>query len=201
MTFKYFKYPKRFGVFISGKHHCSICNWKGKCMDATLFYGEEMLDAICPKCLKAGKLKERQIFTNDGDTETLLDQLVALYPAATNEEIVAMARARTDELETQTPAILSWQDWKYPAIDGDYGQFIGLASQQDLNELAPNGDGKTFLQQILYRHFRVTETLDHLWENIPPKPFKDIEDSNRDILVYLFKSLTSDKYVAVWDTH
>ena len=201
MEFKYFKYPKKFGVYISGKNNCSICNWKGKCMDATPFYGEEMLDAICPKCLKEGKLQGRNIFTNDGDTETLLDQLVELYPDATNEEIVAMARTRTDELETQTPTILSWQDWKFPCADGDYCEFIGFASQQSLNELAPNGNGQAFLQSIFYKNFKVVENFDNLWGNIPVQPIENLDQANRDILVYLFKSVVTDTYIATWDTH
>ena len=204
MPYKYFKHPKRFVAFHDDAITCQICKEKKNCLDASPFYGEDELEAVCEDCLNAGRLTEIGACTIDADTEMLVKQLEELYPNWTKKELFEDAKAKTDELELRTPPILSWQEWKYPAADGDYCQFIGFASKQDYERLALLGeeemDGKTFFARTLYDTFAEDTNVDGIWKSMADRKIKNVAQSNDYfLLVYLFKSLHSETYVSVWD--
>lgn len=204
MTFKYFKYPERFGAFLQEEATCDCCKKTKKCFDGELFYGENPIDAVCESCLAEGKLKPLAIYTNDADGQGLVNQLAARYPNKTAAEILEEARAKTDIVETQTPAILSWQDWKVPAIDGDYGVFLGFASKRDYIRVAKSlelEDAAEFFKSTLHPDWKGHINLDLLWEQVPKKYIKELKGSNHDVIFYLFKSTTSETYLTIWDTN
>lgn len=200
MPYKYFKYPKRYAVFTEANATCEICGTVTQCLDASAFYAEQELEAICENCVSTGRLEEINAFTNDGDVEQLFDQLLELYPNTEKEQLLQEAKAKTNELEMQTPPIVSWQDWKFPALDGDYCQFIGFASQQDFNALATDGNGKQLFDESLLDELREYTDIDAIWERIPKQKVKTVAQSNNyTLLAYLFKSVVSEKYVTIWD--
>lgn len=199
MTFKYFRDPKAFGGLLDERCNCSICGYKEKCFDGESFYGETLVDAVCFKCLRDGKLEGTGVFANDADVEGLYNQMIELYPDKPKAELLAEAKAKINELEMRTPPVLSWQDWKYPALDGDFCEFISFVSKEELNALAEDGDGK----QFLIKHLKIDEdnliNPEIVWYQLSDTKITKIEQSNQQCLCYLFKSKTTDKYLMIWD--
>ena len=204
MPYKYFKYPSRLAAFHDDAIACQICAEEKICLDASSFYGEKEMDAVCEDCLKAGRLKEISACTTDADVEMLVNQLEELHPDWEKDQLLQDAKAKTDELEFCTPPVLSWQEWKYPAADGDYCQFLGFASKQDYERLSllaeEEIDAKAFFASTLYDTFAEDTNVDGVWDSLPNKKIKQVAQSNDYfLLVYLFKSLHSDTYVSLWD--
>lgn len=200
MAYKYFRYPGRFAVFHDEPQTCEVCHNEKTCLEASSFYCERELEAVCEDCLKAGRLGEINAYTNDGDVEQLFDQMEALYPDKAKQALLKEAKAKTDELEMRTPPLVSWQEWKFPAMDGDYCEFVGFGSKTELNKLATDGDGKQLLVDSLLDELREVTNIDAIWRTIPEKRIKNVAQSNdHPLLVYIFKSRHSEKYVMVWD--
>ena len=203
MAYKYFKHPNRLAAFHDEAIACQICEEKKTCLDASSFYGEDELEAVCEDCVKAGRLKEIGACTNDADAEMLVKQLEELHPDWTKDQLYQDAKAKTDELELRTPPVLSWQEWKYPVADGDYCQFIGFASKQDYIKLAfaaDVDDEKEFFASTLYDTFAEDTNVDGVWKSLADRRIKTVAQSNDYfLLVYLFKSVHSETYVSVWD--
>lgn len=200
MAYKYFKYPARYAVFTEAAQPCDICKKEEVCLDATSFFGEKEIEAVCENCLRAGRLKEIGSCTIDADVEILVSQLQTLHPDWAWEDILKDAKIKTDELEICTPPVVSWQDWKYPAADGDYCQFIGFAGKSDFEKLAPNGDGKAFFASTLYDTFAEDTDVDAIWNAMTENKIKTVAQSNNYfLLVYLFKSVSTDTYISLWD--
>ena len=199
MKFTYFKNPKNYAGLLPGKYVCGICGYKDKCFEGESFYGENVVDAICWKCLNNGKLEAAGIYANDSDVEALFDQMTALNPNTSKEQLLAEAKAKINEVEYRTPPILSWQDWKFPALDGDFCEFLSFTSKAELNELAKDGDGK----QFLIDHLQVDEenliNPEIVWYQLSEKKIESLEQTNHDCLCYLFQSKVSGKYLIIWD--
>jgi uncharacterized protein CbrC (UPF0167 family) len=199
MKFTYFRDTKNFGGLLEKRCNCSICGYKEKCFDGEAFYGELEVEGVCFKCLKDGKLEGTGIFSNDADVEALYNQMVELYPNKPNDELLMEAKAKIAEIELRTPPILSWQDWKFPALDGDFCEFISFTSKTELNELAEDGKGKEFLE----KHLRVDDdnliNPEIVWYQLEDKKIENIKQTNHDCLCYLFQSRVSGKYLIIWD--
>jgi uncharacterized protein CbrC (UPF0167 family) len=201
MKFRYFEHPEKFTGYLDKKTTCDTCGATKQCFDGSLFYGEETISAICPECLKNDKLKDRSIFTCEGDREELTRQLAKLHPELSNSEIKEIAQTKTIELEKTTPHLISWQDWAWPCADGDYCTFIGYGSKTLYNRLAKDKDGQWLFQLSLYYTVKNEEDADELWEEyMPDKAIKNYEASAEfDVLFYVFKSLTTDTIITLWD--
>ena len=201
MKFTYFDNPLKFSPLREGLATCDICDEEKICFDAELFYGEEQITAICPDCLAEGKLKEKDIFTCEGDTEELRRQLKSMHPGWSDKEIETDVARKTSTLEKTTPHLLSWQDWVWPSIDGDYGTFIGYGSKALYVSLAPGTDGEQLFKNSFYYTVEEDADIDSFWEEfLPEKAINDYEEStDLDTLFYVFKSLHSDTIVTVWD--
>ncbi len=199
MKFKYFNNPKAFAVFTEKRVKCDICKKKERCYDGEAFYGEEIVEGVCHQCLIRGKLEGTGIFANDADVEALFDQMVSLNTDTPKEKLLQLAKAKISELELQTPPVLSWDDWKFPALDGDFAEFISIVSQENMNELATDGNGLAFLK----KYIRIEEdnliNPEILWDQLPEKKIERIEQTNHQCLAYLFKSLHSEQYLIIWD--
>jgi uncharacterized protein CbrC (UPF0167 family) len=201
MPYKYFAHPNSLAAFHDEPMTCEICATSKKCLDASSFYGEKEMDAICEDCLAGGRLKEINACTMDADVEMLVQQLERLHPEWKIDHLLQDAKAKTDELELRTPPVLSWQEWKYPAADGDYCKFMCFASKADYIKLAgEDGDPKAFFASTLYDTFAEDTNIDGVWDAMPDTRIKTVAKSNEYfLLVYLFKSLHSDTYVSLWD--
>lgn len=201
VKFQYFAQPEKFGAFLEDETICACCQQTKHCLDASTFYGEEEIAAICLECLANGELKSRDIFTCEGDVEELTEQIQALHPEWSAAEVEKSVAEKTEMLEKTTPKVVSWQDWVWPCADGDYCTFIGYGSKALYNRLAKDKDGDWLFQRSIYHRLKYQADSDELWEeSMPAKEIKD-EAASQDyeLLFYVFKSRSSDQLVTIWD--
>jgi uncharacterized protein CbrC (UPF0167 family) len=126
-----------------------------------------------------------------------IPQLRALQPHLRDEARERLARERVAELEHQTPQIVTWLNWFWPAHCGDYRQFIKEVGQSEISRLSPDGDGPAFLaahaDDITDLNF-----AKEVWLGIRP----DIPIHHKvaySLGVYLFRCLGCGKHVLRWD--
>ena len=200
MKFKYFESPGKFACFVEGKTTCDICTLEKKCLDAGLFVGEDSINTICLDCLAAGELNEMDIYTCQCDTEELRKQLQSIHPSMSEAEIESVVNQKTQELEKTTPPVITWQDWDWPCADGDYCMFLSYGSKALYNKLAEDKDGQSLFIDSVYHNLDDADT-DELWEDsMPAKLIKDNRDADGlSPLFYVFKSVSGDKIVTLWD--
>jgi uncharacterized protein CbrC (UPF0167 family) len=198
MTFKYFDKPEFFGCFKDIKTTCDTCGQDKICFDAELFYGSDELNSICSECLSSGKLNDKNSFTCEGDIEELKRQLRTINPSLTNLEIDEIANQKTLELEKTTPYLVTWQNWSWPCVDGDYCKFIGFGSKSFYKNLAKDTNVEDFFRESFYEK---NTNFDYLWkEALPDKEIKNYNDSTQyETLFYVFRSINSEKVVTIWD--
>lgn len=198
MTFKYFDRPDLFVGLRDTETICDTCGQFKFCFDAEGFLGSDNLTSICPECLAFGKLTNLNSFTCDGDIKKLVEQLKQLNPNLTDNEIQDIANEKTIELEKTTPSLITWQDWSWPCLEGDYCKFIGFGTKPMYQLLAKDTPVEDFFKDSFYKP---EQFIDYLWtEAVPNTIIKNYEDSNQyGTLFYVFKSLNSDKIVTTWD--
>ena len=199
--FTYFENPLKFSPLRDGLTNCDICEREKICFDASLFYGEEQITAICPECLADGKLTDMDIFTCEGDVEELRSQLKDIHPAWSDKEIGDEVARKTTVLEKTTPHLVTWQDWEWPCADGDYCKFIGYGSKDLYASLAPGTDGEQLFKNSFYDIGLEEDHIESFRDGtLPEEAINDYEESTDfDTLFYVFKSLHSDTIVTVWD--
>src|SRR6187549_3276785 len=191
MTFTYFENPLKYSPISEGLVNCSICRKEKICFDATLFYGEDQIEAICDECLAGGKLGDKDIFTAQGDIEELHTQLKDIHPDWSEEKLEEDASKKTFALEKTTPHLVTWQDWEWPCADGDYCKFIGYGSKALYASLAPGTDGEQLFSNSFYYTVDDDEDTESFWEELlPSHEINDYEESaDHGTLLYVFRSL------------
>ncbi len=150
MDFKYFAKPDLFTELQEKETKCNCCGKTKFCFDATVFYGADEIESICPECLESGQLYKLDISTCSGDIAELERQLKTLNPSLSENEIKDLADKKTTELEKTTPHLVTWQDWAWPCADGDYCKFIGYGSKTLYGKFSGNTDNKIFFTKSLY---------------------------------------------------
>lgn len=197
MQFTYFKNAEKLAAWVEGKTICDSCGETRKCFDATLFYGEEEMEAICPECLATGKLYDKEIFTCEGDRENLIAQLKDLFPEYTPDQIEQIAERKTKELERTTPHLITWQDWPWPCADGDYCIFIGFGSKPLYKKRAGDTLAEDFFMESFYDANNYDEAL---WNDLPDKEIRTYEQSaDYNKLFYVFENKSGTRWITVWD--
>ena len=196
-TFRYFRNPHRFSTYSERLQACDLCRetkpgYRGP------FYGSGRAEFVCEGCLAVGKLAEQGLATNDGDVGALRRQLHDLNPALDEERCERLVRERTTELERRTPHLVTWQDFEWPAHCGDYLCFIEEVGQPDLNALAQDGDGCSFLATHLHEQYREQLPTVELWSSIRPDSPRDNANAYT-VGVWLFQCLHCGMYVILWD--
>ena len=199
MKFKYFKNPELYVGLRASETICDTCGQSKRCFEAEGFYGIHNLRSICPECLGSGKLMGSGAFTCIGDSENLVEQLTQLNPGLTADEIQAIAKQKTIELENTNPSLVTWQEWPWPCADGDYCKFIGYGSKPFYISLAQGMPVEAFFKASFHEPESWHE--DQWTDEVPDKLIKDYEDSSQyGTLFYVFKSLHSDKIITTWDS-
>lgn len=201
MNFKYFKHANKFANWLEEPTTCDFCEAEKRCIDASTFYGEDELAAICADCLKTGKLRDVDAFTCEGDIEELQKQLKALHPTLSEAELQKLSIEKTDELERTTPKITAWQDWFWPCAGGEYCSFIGYGSKAMYHDLDPDGDGEEFFKNSMYHTVEDLSDVDELWEeSLPEDAIESLEETTEmDTLFYVFRSQDGKRIFTVWD--
>lgn len=198
---KYFQSPDNFAIFHDGIAECDICGNGKRCFDASFFYGENAIDAVCADCLSSHRLSDIDSSSCQGDIGELKRQLRFLNPSLGPVEIDRIAGEKTVELEKSTPPVITWQDWDWPCADGDYCRFIGYGSRGLYNRLAKDGNGKQVFADSIYYNQEDETNTDKLWdESMPQREIRNNEEAEvLSVLFYVFKSLNSEKIITVWD--
>lgn len=202
MQFIYFGQPEHFSIFIDDITICDFCKLETTCFDGSSFIGEDVVKAICPDCLSAGKLSEKKMATCNGDIGQLKKQLKKINKELSAKEIDDIANQKTAQLEHTTPPLISWQDWEWPCADADYCTFIGFGSVSLYERLAGKKDPVTFFSKSIYYNLKDDEEGEILWEDfMPANEIKNYEESTQHAtLFYVFKSLRSNKIITIWDS-
>lgn len=195
-TFRYFAHPHQFSTYREEPAQCELCGHSGPGY-AGPFYGPRDLDFICEECLAIGRLVDIGVSTNQGDNAALRAQLREVQPRLRDEEHEQLVRGRTVELEYQTPHLVTWQDFFWPAHCGDYCHFIKEVGQPELALLAPDGDGPSFLVAHAPDIADMAHAME-VWEGVRP----DVPLDGRvaySIGIYLFQCLNCGECVLLWD--
>jgi uncharacterized protein CbrC (UPF0167 family) len=203
INYRYFRLPHQFSNFLIEPHRCDICGLVRGAYDMTLNGESEAKDGIryiCDECLSGGKLVERKAWANEASGKLLRDALAGLHTDRSSNEIEALARERTVEVEQRTPAPMTWQDFFWPAHCGDYCRYEREVGKPNLLALAGDRDVISFIEECLQEDDRANTDTQYLWESLRPDSPKGIEPAY-DIGVYLFQCLTCDRYLLLWDAN
>ncbi|HBG08194.1 MAG: hypothetical protein A2075_02125 [Geobacteraceae bacterium GWC2_58_44] len=180
VTFKYFDDPMKFSYLTEGEVACSICGSVEVCFDGGGFYGDRKIEAICPNCLKEGKLIDLEISTNEVTVPDLAEQLGSKE----------LAQELTVIIEHCTPPLPTWQDKEWPFKDGDFCKFIKIASQSDFSNPEE-------LFDAIDESLRFDHSATAFWEMLPEAEITCIEDGNYDTSFYLF--MAGRNKIVTWD--
>jgi uncharacterized protein CbrC (UPF0167 family) len=194
--FRYFEHPHQFSTYQDEPQQCEVCGREQPGYTGP-FYGLQDVEFVCEECLATGRLQEHDITTNEGNATALREHLRALHPDLSDEEMKQLAQERTVELEQRTPHVVTWQDFFWPALCGDYRRFIQEVGKPDLIRLSPDGNGMTFFAA----HTRDIADLDHareVWDGIRADSPADGRVAY-SVGVYLFRCLTCEEPILLWD--
>ncbi|MDQ2687704.1 MAG: CbrC family protein [Armatimonadota bacterium] len=120
---------------------------------------------VCEPCLVSGRLSERGLRVNNADIDALREQLRAKHPELPEKEREFLLNERTSEVEQRTPCPKIRNTFTWPAHCGDYAVFFRQVDADDLNSLAPSGDGKAFLASHLHSDCGAGGVLEQAWED------------------------------------
>lgn len=195
-AFRYFEHPHAFSTYRTVPAQCNVCG-QSRPGYAGPFYGLRDVEFVCEDCLTNGRLQDLDISTNQGDMGALRLQLRERLPHLSDAEREQIAREHTAEVEHRTPHLVTWQDFFWPAHCGDYCRFIKEVGKPELSQLSPDGNGPEFFAA----HARDISDLAHaleVWDTIRP----DVPSNGAtaySVGVYLFRCLTCEEPVLLWD--
>ena len=178
--FTYFADPLRFAHLADPGTLCDFCGGAGVAFDGGGFYGTRSVGAICPRCLKVGRLAEIGATTN----EVAVPNLARLVGS---EE---RARELILEIESRTPALPTWQDRVWPFSAGEFPTFIKIASRSDFVD-------QSDLFDAIPDELRFGHDAEELWSMLPESPITSVADGNYDTSFYLFRG--SKGKICTWD--
>jgi len=176
MSFKYFENPAAFAYMAEDGQACHFCEATGDCLDGAHFFGQEDIDAICFKCMQAGRLVDLDISANDIDASALDSSLVD------SDQV-------SNEITYCTPSVPTWQDSSWPIRNGRPYRFIKIASKRDYKSK------EQFLGSLMEKN----DDPEWLWSVLPDHKVENMKEGQYDISFYLFE-LKGDK-LTTWDAN
>jgi hypothetical protein len=167
---------------------------------------------MCEKCLTNGVLKKLNCSTNIGNPKFLQQQIRILNRELSDEQIEKTANEKTNEIEYKTPKIDSFQEITWPIHCADYCCFIGNVGKEELNNLSPDGNGRKFLDSVMFESSHIYEKvtyepiteysgysydLNDIWSYLPEHSPRKLQDPVS--CLFLFQCLTCGKYLGFTD--
>jgi uncharacterized protein CbrC (UPF0167 family) len=148
---------------------CVVCGHHGRAYWLMRMHAEGHDEFfVCEICLSSGRLAEKDLFVNNADYANLSEQLKSVHPELTEEQHQSLVSERTSEVQQRTPRPSVLNMFAWPAHCGDYAVYYRQAYADDLNQIAPNGDGKAFFlahlpSRYVQNHDETAVNQD--WEN------------------------------------
>lgn len=177
MDFAYFADPANFAYMAKPDAECHICKSSGDCLDGGNLSGLKTIAAVCFPCLKAGRLVELDISTNE-ILQSALDPNLG-DPVSISKEIVYC-----------TPSLPTWQDSFWPIKNGRPNRFLKIASKRDY------ASKEEFLDSL---HDCDDDDPDWLWDTLPDHAIRNMKEGQYDMSFYLFE-FEGDK-LTFWDAN
>jgi len=142
-TYPYFADPENFSTWSDHPQECDLCAAERPGFEGP-FYGEEEIGFLCEECLHAGAIVESGATTNDGDMESLREQIAEANPALPVEQVAREVEQKFARLTEQTPPMATHAPLLWPAHCGDFCVYVKEAGRADLQKVAPGGDTLAF---------------------------------------------------------
>lgn len=189
-TYKYFADPQNFSTWSDHPQECTLCGEEKPGFEGP-FYGEDDVEFLCEDCLAAGSIVETGANTNDGDMESLREQIAEAKPNLKDEQVAHEVEQKFAVLGEQTPPMATHGPLLWPAHCGDFCQFVKEVGRADLEALAPYGDAQAFLMMHLVET-TPGQDADKILRSMRPEATVNNHMSHSPA-VYLFKCLACDE--------
>lgn len=151
-TYPYFADPENFSTWSDHPQECNLCGEEKPGFEGP-FYGEDEIEFICEDCLERGEIVEIGATTNDGDMESLREQLTEMQSNLNEEQVAREVEKKFAALAEQTPPMATHTSLLWPAHCGDFCVYVKEVGRKDLEVNGPGGDSLGFLQM----HFLQTD--------------------------------------------
>lgn len=195
-SYPYFKDPANFSTWSEFAQECHICGEEKPGFEGP-FYGEEEIEFICEDCLKNGAIVEFGATTNDGDMESLREQIAEQNPTLGADDVAKQVERKFAALTEQTPPMATHAPLLWPAHCGDFCVYEKEAGKADLAAIAPGGDVEAFFML----HFLQTDDHQDPQSILKRMHAEAIENNHisHSPAVYLFRCGTCDEHFLVSD--
>lgn len=194
--YPYFADPEHFSTWSDHSQECSLCGEEKPGFEGP-FYGEDEIEFICENCLERGEIVEIGATTNDGDMESLREQIVEMQPNLKEEQVARQVEQKYAALAEQTPPMATHSPLLWPAHCGDFCIYIKEAGRADLQKLAPGADSHAFFLM----HFLQSDQHQDA-EKIHARMRRESTENNHishSPAVYLFQCRNCDEYFLLSD--
>ncbi len=201
--YRYFRDPHHFSSYQAAPERCDICG-KSRAGYGGVYYGEnEDVEFVCEECIIAGRLVEKEQFTNTGNVDLVGEQLLKLNPEWSAEQIASAADERLLELQTRTPGIITWQDTDFPVHCGDFCCFLKYAGRPDYKAISSLRDGYDAWFASMdfpnYKPSSIDQQAKYLWEKCLRDDTPKDGETACSAEFYLFQCLACGTYITEWD--
>ncbi len=182
--YAYFADPENFSTWSDHAQECHICGEERPGFEGP-FYGEDEIEFLCEECLQGGAIVEFGATTNDGDMESLREQIADSNTGIADDQVAKEVERKFATLTEHTPPMATHAPLLWPAHCGDFCVYVKEAGRADLAQIAPGGDTLSFfLQHFLQSDDRQDPQKIH--DKMRPESLENNHISHSPA-VYLFK--------------
>ena len=115
------------------------------CLDGICFDQSSDLQAVCVSCLVSGRIIDS---LPDGLPIRFRSSVERMHAEWTEAQITHHVQERLERL-TRTPPIPWVQNNEWVFCGDDFAHYLGEQTQEDLNAMAPDGNGLAYLAQLI----------------------------------------------------
>lgn len=183
IKFKYYRDVLNNAIFTDKK--CEICGSEEFCLDGAYFEYTQDVEAVCLKCLKAGKIVV-------DIPQYLIDRITSETSKIYEDKAEKRKRIGiiVDELR-RTPPVPWIQNNDWQICCNDFMEYIGEWDKEEIIVNSECENPREYLMNIMEESFRNRiDNVDYFWEEI-----------GYDVAIFVFKCIHCSKYTAVWQSY